>query len=147
MGFLIFPKDPQGHRKHQLLRLMGTPARNPSIPLKTLSETYLSLCLPSCSFRGQECPDGVPGGSYGPTWSQGTLVAKGSHPRNAPKPVLTPLGVVEAGDSFWVYYLYRTIHLFIFNNSKSNNKYKENSADDLYLYIKAKNRRQDLLFS
>ena len=32
-------------------------------------------------------------------------------------------------------------------HSKPNNKFKEHYADDLYFYIKAKNSRQDLLFS
>ena len=36
--------------------------------LKTL-RTYHSLCFPSWSCGGQECPDGVPDGSYGPNGS------------------------------------------------------------------------------
>ena len=36
-----------------------SPPRNASKPLQTLSGTYLSLCLFSWSYGGQEGPDGV----------------------------------------------------------------------------------------
>ena len=47
----------------------GTPTRNAFEPLETLSGTHLSLCLFSWSCGGQECPDGLPDGSYGPNGS------------------------------------------------------------------------------
>ena len=64
MVFLGVQMDPQGHREHKLLRVLL-----PEMPQETLSGTYPSLCLPSWSCGGQECPDGVPDGSYGPNGS------------------------------------------------------------------------------
>ena len=55
--------------KEMPLVVKGTPPRNPSKPPETLSGTYPSLCLPSWSCGGQECPDGVPDGLYRPNGS------------------------------------------------------------------------------
>ena len=67
MGFLMVPMDPMGHGEHDLLRVLLP--EMPLTPPETLSGTYPSLCLPSWSCGGKECPDGVPDGSYGPNGS------------------------------------------------------------------------------
>ena len=69
-----------------------TPPRNASKPLRTLSGTYPSLCLPYWSRGGQECPGGVLDGLNGPTGSQETIVVKQTPPRNASKPPKTVSG-------------------------------------------------------
>ena len=94
MGFPDGYNGPTGSQGTLVVK--HTPPRNASKPFQTLSGTYLSLCLPIWSCGGQECPDGVPDGSYEPNGSLRTLVVKGTPPGNAsipPEtlPVLMPL--------------------------------------------------------